>query len=195
MSEVKTPRYYTINQFARVFQMQPDTIERFLHLGVLRGVRISNGNKGSEQRVTIRIEDPGKYLAIPDRTEDIWPLMREHEVATILGVSPRMVRKLTESGKIRPRRVKKMANVERGKRAYSISDIRTLIAYRTDPEAKGAARSALVTKWAIEQIIGRPLEVDLYETVTSGGTTSASPAQEERCSEPTGTPEESSRFE
>jgi hypothetical protein len=159
-SSLTSPRFYTPQQFARVYQIQPLQIAFLLRKGILRGVKIGNH---------VRIEDPGLYLSIPEEIDDAWPVLRESEIAAVLGITPRMVRKLAEDGVIRPRRLpgKMNARERHGKRIYSMSDLRTLIAYRSDPEAKGAAKSAAIVKWAIEKVLGRKVEANIYATVTS----------------------------
>lgn len=156
--KMSATRYLTLQQFARAYEVDVEWVKWAIRQGRLNATTTASGR-------IARVEAP-EYLEIPDNPADDWYILHENEIAEIVGITPRMLRMLADEGKIRPRRIPKKegALIRNGKRRYSVSDLRTIIAARIDPATPGHERREKLIRWAIERITGQPC-ADLHSKV------------------------------
>lgn len=131
-------RVLTVPEFAAFYQLDRRTVRKMLALGQLAGIRTPAG---------WRIPDPGALLLARLRQQqaalcDV-PFIRGVEVAELLNVSSRRVRRMAEDGVLPCR-------VSRGRRLYALSDIIAVINGRSQPRSRqsGSYARPWLLAWA-----------------------------------------------
>jgi len=111
-------RILTMLQFRAVYQLGERSVRRLLHSGELAGIRTGAG---------WRIVDPGPELLQLMRMQATElagvPFIRACEVAELMGVSERRVRRLAEVGKLQYR-------MKGARRLYALASIEAYMARR-----------------------------------------------------------------
>lgn len=162
-----TQQLLTIKEVAALYGLDITTIRRRIHSGELQAVKKPGAKSKNSQWFVI---DPGwQQVSLSDHHKvgefsvDDTHILLGSEVALLLGVIPRTVRKMAEDGRLGFVRTGKYG---RSHRRYSITDVRKALvtiqkgSFQTKRPKRTETRAA-VLKWAKER-----LAADLPQTET-----------------------------
>lgn len=150
----------TVKQFCETYGVTRPRVYERIKAGLLQAVRKPGSSSGQSpyyiidpgwRNVSLSTNAPRKDQELP--VEDVY-ILTGKEVATLLGVNPRTVRKMAEDGRIGFMRT---GFYGRSHRRYCLADVRKLIAttqkgsFQIRRPSRSAVRAA-VLKWARERL-------------------------------------------
>lgn len=131
------------------------TVRGMIARGELRGFKV-----GRRWWVTL----PEKfYVHLPFTEPEAFCFLRGTEVAQLLEITPRAVRKMAKDGRLEFEWIGK-------KRGYSVAAARKALAARLSGEKRPATRrsSQVIVEWARRRLLGDPLVASAFDEAPRG---------------------------
>ena len=145
VKEQITERWITVAEFSARYGTSPETTRRWCRQGLLKSIRIPPRpharllilDPNWSQIDAVTSEDPSEWIA----------MLRQCDLAALIGVSARAIRFMEAKGKVRYK-------IVGGRKLYSISEARRLLAARAlgySPRSRQEKRQG-VLRWAFGKL-------------------------------------------